>query len=158
MEGEDPLAEVEAIELKRGKGKKAKYLVKWVGSDKKTWEPLSHLKGAKEAVETYEAKFGRQSAKDKAKGKTIANVPVSNLHLTSTPTPTPNSTLNLDTNPIVERAKAKVQAKVKAKELVNPSNPNPNLIVARAKAKVKAKAKAYPTTLTDLQTRRSPDL
>ena len=44
IEGEDPLAEVEAIELKRGKGKKAKYLVKWVGSDKKTWEPLSHLK------------------------------------------------------------------------------------------------------------------
>ena len=79
IEKEDPLAEVEAIEIKRGKGKKAKYLVKWVGSDKKTWEPLSHLKGAKEAVETYEAKFGRQSAKDKAKGKTIANVPVSNV-------------------------------------------------------------------------------
>ena len=36
IKGGDPLAEVEVIELKRGKGEKAKYLVKWVGSDKKT--------------------------------------------------------------------------------------------------------------------------
>ena len=160
IEGEDPLAEVEAIELKRGKGKKAKYLVKWVGSDKKTWEPLSHLKGAKDAVAQYEAQFGRQSAKDKAKGKTIANVPVSNSNLN--PQPNPNPQLNPDTNPIVERAKAKMQAKVKALELANPTNhttqPNPNPIVARAKAKVKAKAKAFPTSLTDPQPRRSPRL
>jgi hypothetical protein len=158
IEGEDPLAEVESIELKRGKGKKAKYLVKWVGSDKKTWEPLSHLKGAKDAVAQYEAQFGRQPAKDKAKGKTIANVPVSNSKLN----PKPNPQLNPDTNPIVERAKAKMQAKVKAPELANPTNhttqPNPNPIVARAKAKVKAKAKVLPTSLTDTQPRRSPRL
>ena len=38
-----------------------------------------YLKGAKDAVAQYEAQFGRQSAacKDKAKGKTIANVPLS---------------------------------------------------------------------------------
>jgi hypothetical protein len=88
IEGEDPLAEVESIELKRGKGKKAKYLVKWVGSDKKMWKPLSHLKGAKDAVAQYEAQFGRQPAKDKAKGKTIANVPVSNSNLNPRPNPT----------------------------------------------------------------------
>ncbi len=160
MREEDPLAEVEAIELKRGKGKKAKYLVKWVGSDKKTWEPLSHLKGAKDAVAQYEAQFGRQPAKDKAKGKTIANVPVSNSNLTTQPNPTPQ--LNPDPNPIVERAKAKMQAKVHATELVNPTNhttqPNPNPIVARAKAKVKAEAKVFPTSLTDPNPRRSPRL
>ena len=32
------------------------YLVKWVGSDKKTWEPLGHLKGAKEEIQRYEVK------------------------------------------------------------------------------------------------------
>ena len=49
---------------------------------------------------------GNQLRKDKAKGKTIANVPVSNSKLN----PKPNPQLNPDTNPIVERAKAKMQA------------------------------------------------
>jgi hypothetical protein len=58
---------------------------------------------------------GNQLRKDKAKGKTIANVPVSNSKLN----PKPNPQLNPDTNPIVERAKAKMSAKVKAPELAN---------------------------------------
>ena len=33
IEGEDPIWEVESIVAKKNKGRKAKYLVKWVGSD-----------------------------------------------------------------------------------------------------------------------------
>ena len=56
VDGEDPVLEVEAIVAKKNKGKKTQYLVKWVGPDKKTWEPLGHLKGAKEEIQRYEVK------------------------------------------------------------------------------------------------------
>ncbi len=42
-EDRDPTLEVEAITDKIGKGNKVKYLVKWRGYAKKTWEPLKHL-------------------------------------------------------------------------------------------------------------------
>ena len=45
-EDRDPTLEVEAITDKIGKGTKVKYLVKWRGYVKKTWEPLKHQKGA----------------------------------------------------------------------------------------------------------------
>ena len=43
IEGEDPIMELEAIEGQSGKGKKLKYLVKWKGSDVRTYEPVKHL-------------------------------------------------------------------------------------------------------------------
>ena len=90
LDGEDPIAEVDKILSSRGTGRKIKYLVKWVGSEKTTWEPLSHLKGAKDAVMDYNAVSGRQPVqaapltspctnplvtrvKDKAKGRSKAN-------------------------------------------------------------------------------------
>ena len=58
IEGEDPILEVEAIEARRGKGKKAKYLVKWKGHVIKTYEPRDHLLkyGARTMVEEYDLK------------------------------------------------------------------------------------------------------
>ena len=41
VEGEDPELEVEAIVGKKFTGAKARYLVKWKGHVKRTWEPLS---------------------------------------------------------------------------------------------------------------------
>ena len=53
-EDRDPRLEVEAITDKIGKGTKVKYLVKWRGYAKKTWEPLlKHLKGAMDDVQTF---------------------------------------------------------------------------------------------------------
>ena len=64
IDGEDPIMEVEQIVAKTGKGKKTRYLVKWKGSDDKTWEPVSHLKGATEAIQRYEStKKGKQTGK-----------------------------------------------------------------------------------------------
>lgn len=54
-EGYDPKHEVERILEKIGSGKKAKYKIKWVGSDIKTIEPLHHLKGCMELVKEFEA-------------------------------------------------------------------------------------------------------
>ena len=53
-EDRDPTLEVEAITDKIGKGNKVKYLVKWRGYAKKTWEPPKYLKGAMGAVQTFE--------------------------------------------------------------------------------------------------------
>ena len=65
IEGEDPVWEVEAIESKRGKGAKAKYVVKWKGSDERTEEPRKHLVhsdyGCKELLEEFEAELKRNS-------------------------------------------------------------------------------------------------
>ena len=55
---------------KRGKNKKAKYLVKWKGHEAKTYQPISHLTkyGADEMVEEYEMKVkaNRTKAKNNA--------------------------------------------------------------------------------------------
>ena len=53
-EDRHPTLAIEAITDKTGKGTKVKYLVKWRGYAKKTWEPLKHLKGAMDAVQTFE--------------------------------------------------------------------------------------------------------
>ncbi len=94
-----------------------------MGSEKNTWEPLSHLKGAKEAVMDYNAVSGRH--------------PVKAATLTS-----PCS------NPIVTRVKAKATGRSKANPNVDVPIPNPeshtNPIVARAIIKAKAKAKVNP--------------
>ena len=62
VEGEDPILEVEMIVSKKHRGKKTQYLVKWKGSDIKTWEPIRHLKGCREEIDRYESQ-------GKAKGK-----------------------------------------------------------------------------------------
>ena len=62
VEGEDPILEVEMIVSKKNRGKKTQYLVKWKGSDIKTWEPIRHLKGCREEIDRYESQ-------GKAKGK-----------------------------------------------------------------------------------------
>ena len=54
--GEDPLLDVEVIVAKKGKGRKTKFLVKWVGYEKKTWEPLKHLTSCKDKILEYESK------------------------------------------------------------------------------------------------------
>ena len=46
-DGEDPILEVEMIVSKKNRGRKTQYLVKWKGSDIKTWEPIRHLKGCR---------------------------------------------------------------------------------------------------------------
>ena len=56
IDGEDPILEVESIESKTGKGRRTKYLVKWKGSDDKTWEPVKHLKGCEKAIQDFESK------------------------------------------------------------------------------------------------------
>ena len=51
------------IASKKGKGKKTQYLVKWCDSDVKTWEPIKHLQGCKEAIQTYEASVRKGKGK-----------------------------------------------------------------------------------------------
>ena len=63
VEGEDPILQVESIASKKGKGKKTQYLVKWCDSDVKTWEPIKHLQGCKEAIQTYEASVRKGKGK-----------------------------------------------------------------------------------------------
>lgn len=54
---EDPLLEVERIVKQRGKGKKAEFLVKWVGSLDQTWEPRGNLAkwGAGDLIKEFSA-------------------------------------------------------------------------------------------------------
>ena len=54
-EGYDPVDEVEAVVGRKGTGKKAKYLVKWVGCEKRSYEPVGHLKGCMELVHAYDS-------------------------------------------------------------------------------------------------------
>jgi len=60
--------EVEKILDKKGSGRTLKYRVRWVGysPDEDTWEPLSHLKNAKEEIQDYELslKKGEKSQPD----------------------------------------------------------------------------------------------
>jgi hypothetical protein len=79
IEGEDPVWEVEKIESKRGKGKKAKYTIKWKGSDERTEEPLSHLTGCQDLLEKFETELKVTAKRDnpartpqKQKGRTRA--------------------------------------------------------------------------------------
>ena len=62
-DGCDPIWEVESIRSHKGKGRKVKYLVKWVGSDDMTWEPLKYLTGAKEAIQDYRKELKKPKAK-----------------------------------------------------------------------------------------------
>mgnify|MGYP003335044555 CR=1 FL=1 len=62
-DGCDPVWEVESIRSHKGKGSKVKYLVKWVGSEDMTWEPLKHLTGAKEAIQDYRKELKKPKVK-----------------------------------------------------------------------------------------------
>ena len=69
IEGEDPIMELEAIEGQSGKGNKLKYLVKWKGSEVRTYEPVKHLEkyGASESIEEYKASIKLKASEAKAK-------------------------------------------------------------------------------------------
>jgi len=69
IEVEDPIWELEAIEGQSGKGKKLKYLVKWKGSDVRTYEPVKHLEkyGASETIAEYKAYLKLKASEAKAK-------------------------------------------------------------------------------------------
>ena len=53
---EDDVYEVERILDKRRRRNRDEWLVKWVGypTEEATWEPVSNLKGAKEALREFE--------------------------------------------------------------------------------------------------------
>ena len=80
VEGEDPLWEVESIVGQMGKGKNLKYLVKWKGSEKKTYEPIQHLKkyGAEDTINDYEA--NKKLKKQKTKTNQAAQVYMCNTN------------------------------------------------------------------------------
>jgi len=61
---------IESIVNKKGKASKVQYLIKWKGSEVKTWEPKSHLEkyGAKEMI----AEFENHKKKKKVKAKFCA--------------------------------------------------------------------------------------
>ena len=68
--GHDPECEVEAIVGKKWSGKKARYLVKWKGYAKKTYEPVHHLLGCQKLVQEFEEerkKKGRAKEQDKTR-------------------------------------------------------------------------------------------
>ena len=116
--GYDPILEVEKIVEKTGKGKKTLYLIKWVGSDHKTWEPKSHLGGAMELVKEFDKK---------ARSKVTASlVQVSGPELAGTD---PNLDPNCDPNPGLEEEGegVAVEGSAGAGQQHNAANPNPNL-------------------------------
>ena len=55
-DGQAPEWEVDAILKRKGQGARARYLVKWKGYplEEATWEPLEHLKGARQVIDEYE--------------------------------------------------------------------------------------------------------
>jgi hypothetical protein len=57
LEDGAPVFEVESIMAKRGAGARTRYLVKWRGYPhwESTWEPLSSLSNARDAIADYEA-------------------------------------------------------------------------------------------------------
>jgi hypothetical protein len=68
-EGYDPVSEVQGVIGKTGNGKKAKYLVKWVGFDKPSYEPVGNLRGCMDLVHEYEAREkAAAAARKQAKG------------------------------------------------------------------------------------------
>ena len=71
VNGEDPELEVEDIQGKKFSGAKARYLIKWKHHKKRTWEPLSHLKGCKKLIEDFELQRQAKAKKGSAKKGTV---------------------------------------------------------------------------------------